>query len=339
MSENAIQDILSDLAEGHNLSQEQAARAFQIIMNAGATPAQMGAFLLGLRVKGETVDEITAGAQVLRMKAPKVTAPAGAIDTCGTGGDAKGTLNISTAVAFVVAGCGVPVVKHGNRGVSSQSGSADVLAELGVNLKAEIPVLERALAEAGICFLMAPQFHSAMRHVAPVRQELALRTVFNLLGPLANPAAPRRQLLGVYSPRWLEPLAMVLHKLGVEQAWVVHGEDGMDELSISGASQVVEMRGGELRRFIVTPEEAGLEAAPLEAIKGADPRSNAMAMQDVLLGAQGAYRTIVLLNAAAALIVAGKAHSLEQGVAIAADAIEQGRAMAALRKLVEITNG
>lgn len=339
MSENAIQDILSDLAEGHNLSQEQAARAFQIIMNAGATPSQMGAFLLGLRVKGETVDEITAGAQVLRMKAPKVTAPAGAIDTCGTGGDAKGTLNISTAVAFVVAGCGVPVVKHGNRGVSSQSGSADVLAELGVNLKAEIPVLERALAEAGICFLMAPQFHSAMRHVAPVRQELALRTVFNLLGPLANPAAPRRQLLGVYSPRWLEPLAMVLHKLGVEQAWVVHGEDGMDELSISGASQVVEMRGGELRRFIVTPEEAGLEAAPLEAIKGADPRSNAMAMQDVLLGAHGAYRTIVLLNAAAALIVAGKAHSLEQGVALASEAIEQGRAMAALRKLVEITNG
>lgn len=339
MSENAIQDILATLAEGNDLSHDEATRAFQIIMNAGATPAQMGAFLLGLRVKGETVDEITAGAEVLRLKAPKVRAPVGAIDTCGTGGDAKGTLNISTAVAFVVAGCGAPVVKHGNRGVSSRSGSADVLAELGVNLTAGIPALERALAEAGICFLMAPQFHSAMRHVAPVRQELATRTIFNLLGPLANPAAPKRQLLGVYSADWLEPLAQVLQRLGVEQAWVVHGDDGMDEISISGSSQVVELKDGQLRRFSVTPEEAGLETAPLHAIQGGDARENAIALQDVLCGAQGAYRNIVLLNAAAALIVAGKATTLTEGVALAADAIEQSRAMIALRKLVEATNG
>ncbi len=268
MTDHVFHSIIALLADGKNLSHDMAVRAFQIIMNGGATPAQMGAFLMGLRMKGETVEEITAGATAMRVKAQHIKAPPGAIDTCGTGGDARGTYNISTAVAFVLAACGVPVAKHGNRSVSSQSGSADVLKVLGVKVDAEIPVLERCLAECGICFLMAPKFHPAMRHVAPVRQELAMRTVFNLLGPLSNPAAPSYQLLGVYDAAWVEPLAHVLKELGTKAAWVVHGSDGLDELTLSGASTVAELKDGAVRCFEVTPEEAGPEARAAGSAQG-----------------------------------------------------------------------
>ncbi len=333
-----MHDILTLLAERKNLTQDAAVRAFQIIMNGGATPAQMAAFMMGLRMKGETAEEITGGAIALRAKAPHVKVPAGAIDTCGTGGDAKGTYNISTAVAFVLAACGVPVAKHGNRSVSSQSGSADVLAMLGVNINAEIPVLLRCLEQCNICFLMAPRFHTAMRHVAPLRQELGLRTVFNLLGPLSNPATPDFQLLGVYSENWLEPMAHALKSLGVKAAWVVHGSDGLDELTLSGTSQVAELKDGNVRRFDITPEDAGLARASIDELRGQSPEYNANALQHALSGADSAYRRAVLLNASAGLIVAGKAADLKAGVALAAAAIDSGDAYKVLKKLVDVSN-
>ncbi len=339
MSVNVIQDILKLLADGANLPHERAVRAFQIIMNGGATPAQMGAFLMGLRMKGETVEEIAAGAEVLRVKAPKVAAPEGAIDVCGTGGDGMKTLNISTAVAFVVAACGVPVAKHGNRGISSASGSADVLAALGVNINAPVPVIERCMRELNLGFMMAPQFHAAMRHVAPVRQELELRTVFNLLGPLANPAQPPYQMVGVFARAWVVPVAQVLKTLGLKRAWVVHGSDGMDELTLSGTSYVAELVEGAIHGFEIRPEDAGLPPASAEAIRGGDATQNAKAMQELLLGMQSAYRNAVLLNAAAALIIAGKAGSLSEGVSMAADGIDSGRAYAILQKLMVMSHG
>jgi len=339
MTDLAIHPILALLADGKNLPHDMAVRAFQIIMNGGATPAQMGAFLMGLRIKGETVEEISAGAVAMRTKAQRFRAPAGAIDTCGTGGDARGTYNISTAVAFVLAACDIPVVKHGNRSVSSQSGSADVLAVLGVNVNAELPVLERCLAECGICFLMAPRFHPAMRHVAPVRQELGMRTVFNLLGPLSNPGAPNYQLLGVYSDTWVEPLAQVLKQLGTQSAWVVHGSDGLDELTLSGASMVAELKYGAVRRFEVTPEDAGLPRAPVESLKGQTPEVNASALVEALSGMENAYRNAVVYNAAAGLLIAGKVQDLKQGAAMAKEAIDSSRAHAVLKKLVEVSNG
>lgn len=338
MTDHIMQDILALLADGKNLPHDTAVRAFQVIMNGGATPAQMAAFMMGLRMKGETVDEIAAGAYAMRVKAQRFKAPAGAIDTCGTGGDARGTYNISTAVAFVLAACGIPVVKHGNRSVSSQSGSADVLAVLGVNVNAETTVLERCLEKCGICFLMAPRFHPAMRHVAPVRQEMGMRTVFNLLGPLSNPAAPSFQLLGVYSPTLVEPLANVLRTLGTQAAWVVHGSDGMDELSLSGPSKVAELRNGEVRVFEVTPEEAGLTHAPIEDLKGKTPDFNATALTRALSGMETAYRNAVVYNAAAGLLIAGKVADLKAGATMAKDAIDTGRAHATLKKMIEVSN-
>jgi anthranilate phosphoribosyltransferase len=338
MTDHAFPPFLSLLADGKNLPRDMAVRAFQIIMNGGATPAQMGAFLMGLRVKGESVDELTGGAIAMRAKAKAIKVPPGTIDTCGTGGDARGTFNISTAVAFVLAATGVPVAKHGNRSVSSQSGSADVLAMLGVKIDAEPAVLERCLAEAGICFLMAPKFHPAMRHVAPVRQELGLRTIFNLLGPLSNPAAPDYQLLGVYDDAWVEPMAHVLKELGAKAAWVVHGSDGMDELTLSGVSTVAELKNGVVRRFEITPEEAGLKRAPLEDLKGQTPDFNAKAMTMALSGAENAYRNAVIYNAAAGLVIAGIATDVKAGVALAKDAIDSGRAHSILMKLVEVSN-
>jgi anthranilate phosphoribosyltransferase len=338
MTDHVFHSILALLADGKNLPQETAVRAFQIIMNGGATPAQMGAFLMGLRNKGETVDEITAGAVAMRAKAKAIKAPPGAIDTCGTGGDARGTYNISTAVAFVLAACGVPVVKHGNRSVSSQSGSADVLAVLGVKVDAEIPILQRCLSECGICFLMAPKFHPAMRHVAPVRQELGLRTIFNLLGPLSNPAAPDYQLLGVYSKDWVEPLAHVLKTLGTKAAWVVHGSDGLDELTLSGASTVAELKDGEVRTFEIKPEDAGLSSSPLEAILGKTPDINAKAMTEALSGQESAYRNAVVYNAAAGLLIAGKAMDLKACVVMAKEAIDSGKAHRVLMKLVDLSS-
>ncbi len=333
-----LKDLLGLVAGGEALTSEQAEQAFDIIMSGNATPSQIGGFLMALRVRGETVDEITGAARAMRAKMLTIDAPEGAIDTCGTGGDAAGTYNISTACQFVVAGCGVPVAKHGNKALSSQCGAADVLAALGVNLQADMALVERALSEAGTCFLLAPRHHSAMKHVGPTRIELGTRTIFNLLGPLSSPAQVRRQVIGVFSPDWVEPIAQVLKGLGHERAWVVHGAGGLDELSTTGTSLVAELKDGEVRTFEVTPAEAGLPEAKLSDLKGGDAATNAAALTALLAGEPGAYRNVVLLGSAAALVVAGKAKDLREGVPIAAEAIDSGRARAALDRLVAITN-
>ena len=340
MSEAAadFKALLGKLAAGQRLREDGSAAAFDHMMWGDATPAQMGAFLMALRVRGETVEEITGAARTMRAKAVHITAPAGAIDTVGTGGDGIGTFNISTAAALVVAGCGVPVAKHGNRAFSSTSGAADILAALGVNIDAEADVVERAIAEVGIGFLMAPRYHGATRHVGPTRAELGTRTIFNLLGPLSNPAGAKRQLVGVFAPNWVRPVAEVLGKLGSERAWVVHGE-GLDEVTTTGTTLVAELKDGKVSAFEVTPEDAGLPRARLDDIKGGDPAVNAAHMTELLEGRRGPLRDIVLLNSAAALIVAGRARDLRQGVDQAADAVDQGKARRVLEKLVAITNG
>jgi anthranilate phosphoribosyltransferase len=330
--------LLALVAGGERLSLDQAHNAFEIMMSGDATPAQVGAFLMGLRVRGETIDELTGGAEALRERMVKVQAPVDALDTCGTGGDASGTFNISTAAALVVAACGVPVAKHGNRALSSRAGSADILAALGVNIDVEPSRVERAIREAGIGFMMAPRHHGAMRHVAGARVELGMRTIFNLLGPLANPAGARRQLLGVFARDWIEPLARVLGQLGSERAWVVHGSDGLDELTTTGPSQVAELRAGRVETFEVTPEQAGLPRARLEDLRGADATTNADALRALLDGVRGPYRDIVLLNSAAALVIADRAGDLAGGVARAVEAIDSGAAKAALARLVAISN-
>ncbi len=334
----SMKPLLAKLANGETLRRDEARGAFELIMNGLATPAQIGAFLMGLRVRGETVDEIAAAASVLRDKAQTIEAPPGALDTCGTGGDASGTYNISTAAAIVTAACGVPVAKHGNRAVSSKSGSADVLTALGVDIAADESLVRQSLAENNICFLMAPRHHAAMRHVAGVREEMGLRTLFNLLGPLSNPAGTRRQILGVFAERWVTPLAEVLGVLGAERAWVVHGSDGLDELTVTGPSQVAEWHQGKVTRFEVTPEAAGLPRSPADSLAGGDAAYNAAALRRLLEGEPGPYRDVVLLNAGAALVVADKISSLGEGVALAAAAIDQGRAKACLARLVAITN-
>jgi anthranilate phosphoribosyltransferase len=292
---------------------------------------------MALRVRGETVDEITGAARVMRARMSAIAAPADAIDVCGTGGDAQGTVNISTTVAFVVAGCGVAVAKHGNRAISSRSGGADVLGALGVTIDAPFPVLEEALRQVRVAFLMAPRHHAAMRHVAGPRVELGVRTIFNVLGPLANPARVKRQLVGVFGRKWVRPLAETLGRLGAKRAWVVHGSDGLDELTVTGESHVAEWHEGRVREFTVTPADAGLKLASPAALKGGDAAENAEALRDVLRGIGGPYRDAVLLNAAAALIVAEKAGELKEGVALAARSIDSGAAMAALEALVAIT--
>ena len=334
-----IKPFIAKVATGASLSEEEAYTVFSAMMDGDVTPAQMGAFLMALRVRGETVEEITGGARVMREKAVRVTAPDGAIDTCGTGGDGSGSYNISTAVALVVAALGVPVAKHGNRALSSKSGSAEVLHQLGVNIDREPDVLERCLGGAGITFLMAPKHHTAMRHVGPVRVELGTRTIFNLLGPLSNPAGASRQLLGVFDGKWVVPMAEVLRNLGSTRVWVVHGEDGLDEITTTTATRVAELRDGKVREFTVTPEDAGLKRAAPEDLKGGDPANNAAALRDMLYGKTGAYRDIVLLNAAAALVVADKAADLRAGVAMAAEALDFGAAKATLAKLVTLSNG
>lgn len=333
-----LKPVLGRLAAGTTLTQDEAEAAFDIIMSGDATPAQMGAFLMALRIRGETVDEITGAARIMRAKALRIEAPPDAIDTCGTGGDASGTYNISTGAALVAAACGVPVAKHGNRALSSRAGSSDVLGALGVNLDADIGSVQRALWEIGICFLMAPRHHGAMRHVAGARVELGTRTIFNLLGPLSNPAGARRQLMGVFARHWVEPLAHVLANLGTERAWIVHGSDGLDELTTTGPSFVAELRDGEVRSFELLPEDAGLRRARPEELKGGDPEVNAAAMRAMLAGQAGPFRDVVLLNSAAALLVAGRADDLRAGVALAADAIDSGRARQVLDELVRITN-
>lgn len=333
-----FKELIGTAATGRPLTLEEASDAFAIMMAGDATPAQMAGFLMALRVRGEHVDEITAGARTLRDRMTRITAPAGAIDTCGTGGDGSGTFNISTAAALVVAGAGVPVAKHGNRGLSSRSGSSDVLTALGVNIDAPFPVIERAIRDAGIGFMMAPRHHGAMRHVAGPRVELGTRTIFNLLGPLANPAGVERQVMGVFAADWLEPLALVLGRLGAKRAWVVHGEPGLDELSTVGTTHVAEWTGETVRRFTVEPEDAGLERASLDDLKGGDAEENAAAIHAMLAGIRGPLRDAVLLAAAAALVVADRAPDLKGGVAIAADSIDSGKARTALEKLVAITH-
>jgi anthranilate phosphoribosyltransferase len=330
--------LIAQVADGAALGRDQAEEAFEIIMSGEATPSQMGAFLMALRVRGETIDEITGAATVMRAKALAVQAPEGAIDTCGTGGDASGTYNISTGAALVAAAAGVPVAKHGNRALSSRSGSADVLAALGVNIEAEMPHVEKALSQANIGFLMAPRHHSAMRHVGPTRVELGTRTIFNLLGPLSNPAGTKRQLIGVFHRQWTEPLAEVLGQLGSERAWVVHGSDGLDEITTTGATYVSELKDGSVASFEVTPEDAGLTRADPADLKGGDAETNAKAITAMLGGEGGPYRDIVVLNAAAALVVAGKAGDLKDGAGVAAGAIDSGSAKETLAQLVAISN-
>jgi anthranilate phosphoribosyltransferase len=337
MSRTPFQEILLHLSEGGALSLGQADDAFGLIMDGAVPPAQIAAFLMGLHVRGETADEIAAGAAAMRARALAVTAPEGAVDTCGTGGDGKNTYNISTAAAFVVAGAGVPVAKHGNKAASSKSGSSDVLAALGVALDVAPKGVERALKEAGIGFLWAARHHAAMRHVAPVRQELRIRTVFNLLGPLSNPAGVARQMVGVADPKFLDLMAGALRRLGARRAWVVHGAGGLDEVSTTGESDVVEVTPEGLRRFRVSPEEAGLPRAGLADLEGGTAEENAAAIRAVLAGEKGAYRDIVLMNAAATLVIADRAADLAEGVARARESIDSGAAARALDTLIAVS--
>jgi anthranilate phosphoribosyltransferase len=333
-----IKALLGRVADGHALTVDEARTGFEALMSGNATPAQVGGFLMALRVRGETIDEITGAAGVMRAKAAKIAAPANAIDIVGTGGDAIGTWNVSTAASLVVAACGVPVAKHGNRALSSRSGAADVLTVLGVNTEAEFAAIEQAIGEAGIGFMMAPRHHAAMRNVAGPRVELATRTIFNLLGPLSNPALVTRQLVGVFAERWIEPLATTLGNLGSTHAWVVHGSDGMDEITTTGPTAVAELRDGVVRRFVIAPEDAELPRAALQDLKGGTPAENGAAIMALLGGKPGPFRDIVLLNAAAALIVAGAATRLTEGAQRAAQAIDSGAAMTTLSRLIAITN-
>ncbi len=332
----SLKPFLARLAAGETLSDGQAEAAFDVIMSGEGTPAQIGALLMAMRVRGETVSEITGAVRAMRARMTAIEAPPNAIDVCGTGGDGVGTVNVSSTVTFVVAGCGVPVAKHGNRALSSRSGGADVLTALGVNVDAPIEALPMILHEAGCVFLFAPRHHPSMRHSAGPRVELGIRTIFNLLGPLVNPARVRRQLTGVFSPDWTLPLAETLAALGHEAAWVVHGM-GLDELTISGHSHVTALQGGKIASFVVEPEDAGLGRAPIEAILGGDAAFNAAALEAVLQGSPGAYRDTVLLNAAAALIVAGQVGDLREGVISAARSIASGAAFAALETLRRVS--
>ena len=333
-----LKPLIAAVAAGRSLDENQAAQAFDILMSGDATPSQIGGFLMALRVRGETVAELTGAVRTMRAKMLKIEAPAGAVDTCGTGGDNSGTLNISTGAAIVTAACGVPVAKHGNRAASSRTGTADALGALGVNIEADMALVKEALWRANICFMLAPRHHSAMRHVGPSRVELGTRTIFNLMGPLSNPAGTRLQLLGVFAKDWIEPMALVLGALGTERAWVVHGSDGLDEITTTGPTYVADLKEGKVRLFEVTPEMAGLPRATPAELKGADAATNAAAITELLAGRPGPYRDIVLLNSAAALLVAGKAADLKAGVALAAAAIDSGKAKATLGQLIAITN-
>ena len=334
---DGFKPILARLVEGQPLTSQQAHDFFAACLRGEPTPAQVAAAVTALRLRGETVDEIAAFAGAMREAALTLDHPYEVIDTCGTGGDGQHTYNISTAAALVLAGAGLKVAKHGNRAMSSKSGSSDVLSILGVNLMASPAQQRLALDEAGICFLFAPAYHGAMRHVGPVRAEIGFRTVFNLLGPLSNPASARRQVMGVYDPRLLEPLAEVLGRLGAVRAWTVHGQ-GLDELAISGPTEVAEWKDGAVRRFTVTPADAGLPLALLDDLRGGDAVHNAAALKALLAGEHSPYRDIVVLNAAAALVVADRAADLREGAELAAAVIDDGRAARALETLVRVTN-
>ncbi|MDB5364522.1 MAG: anthranilate phosphoribosyltransferase [Rhodospirillales bacterium] len=339
MTERGLKPLLARLVSGATLAEDEARDAFDVMMGGDATPAQMGAFLMALAMRGETIDEIVGAVRTMRGRMERVQAPANAVDCCGTGGDGAHTLNVSTAAAFVVAGCGVPVAKHGNRAASSKSGAADVLEALGVRLDPPIAALENALAMHKVAFLMATRHHPSMRHVAPTRGELALRTLFNLTGPLANPAGVKRQLLGVALAEKQGVMADVLQRLGAEAFWIVHGHGGLDELSLSGPSHVVALSDGKRTEFALTPADAGLAEAPLDAVRGGDAGYNAHALRQLLDGAPGAYRDITVLNAAATLIVAGVTSSIRDAAGLAAASIDDGRARRALDGLIQVTQG
>jgi anthranilate phosphoribosyltransferase len=334
-----LKSIIGKVATGATLSRDEAASAFAAMMSGEATPSQMGGLLMALRVRGETVEEITGAVAAMRGKMLKVQAPADAIDVVGTGGDGSGSVNVSTCAAFIVAGSGVPVAKHGNRALSSRSGAADVLASLGVKIDLAPENVGRCVKEVGIGFMFAPAHHPAMKNVGPTRVELATRTIFNLLGPLSNPAGVKRQMVGVFSKQWVQPLAQVLKNLGSDSVWVVHGSDGLDEITLTGPTTVAALEKGNIRTFEVTPEDAGLNRCAPGSLNGGDADANAAALRGVLEGKPSAYRDVALLNAAAALIVAGKAKDLKEGVAIGVKTLDSGAAAARLKQLVAVSNG
>ncbi len=334
-----LKPFIATVAAGKTLDFAAAEQAFGLIMEGQATPAQMAAFLVALRMRGETVEEIAAAASVIRRKALPISAPAGAMDIVGTGGDGAGTLNISTATALVVAACGVPVAKHGNRAMSSQTGTADVQTRLGINIHADFARIEQGLRDANFGFMLAPRHHESFKYVGPVRSEIGIRTVFNILGPLCNPAGVRRLLLGVYAREWVRPMAETLARLGCDKAWVVHGAGGLDELSTLGANHVCVVAGGKVSEIEVLPEQAGLPRTTLEQLKGGDSAYNAARLDALLDGSRDAYRDIVLFGAAAALLIADKVQDLPEGVTMAASAIDTGKARAVVDELKRITNG
>jgi anthranilate phosphoribosyltransferase len=330
--------LIAKVATGAALSREEASNAFSQMMQGEATPSQMGALLMGLRVRGETVDEITGAVTVMRAKMLRVNAPPEAIDVVGTGGDASGSFNISTCAALIVAGAGVPVAKHGNRALSSRSGAADVLSALGVNIDLNPAQIGTCIKEAGIGFMFAPAHHPAMKNVGATRAELGTRTIFNLLGPLSNPAGVRRQMVGVFSKHWTEPLAQVLKNLGCDNAWVVHGSDGLDEITTSGPTSVTSLEAGVVRSFEISPEDVGLERVKPEALRGGDAATNAKAVEEVLEGKKNPFRDVAVFNAAAALVVAGKAKNLKDGVALAVHSLDSGEAEGRLDRLIVVSN-
>ncbi|KMO10520.1 anthranilate phosphoribosyltransferase [Methylobacterium platani] len=334
---DSFKPYLAKVATGAALTREEARRAFDHLLSGEVTHAQAGAFLMALHVRGEALDEITGAASALRERMTRVAAPEGAIDIVGTGGDHSGSYNVSTLAAIVTAACGVPVAKHGNRAASSRSGAADVLAALGVGIGLTPDHLARCLSEAGLCFMFAQAHHASMRHVAPVRVEIGTRTLFNVLGPLCNPAGVSGQLLGVYAPSLAEPMTRVLSELGSRRVWTVHGSDGLDEITTTGPTAVVALEDGAIRRFTIDPRELGLRLAQAEELRGGDPAHNAAALREVLDGARTPYRDIGVLNAAAALMVAGRVDSLQDGVARAVQAIETGAARAVLERLAVVS--
>jgi anthranilate phosphoribosyltransferase/anthranilate synthase/phosphoribosyltransferase len=329
----SLKPTLAMLGAGQTLSTEAAASAFGIVMDGDATPAQIGGMLMAMRARGETVAELTGAVTAMRARMTRVQAPANAIDVCGTGGDGAASQNISTANAFVVAACGIPVAKHGNRALSSRAGGADVLAALGVNIEPPLENLSKILGQAGCVFMFAPRHHPAMRHAGPVRAELGTRTLFNLLGPLSNPASVQRQLTGIYDPAWSRPVAQTLSDLGTISAWIIHSQ-GLDELTLAGESQVTALKAGEITSFTLRPADAGLPVVPLSQIRGGDAAENAAALRAVLQGERNGYRDTLLFNAAAALITAGRTTSLTEGVALAANAIDSGAAAGVLENLI-----
>jgi anthranilate phosphoribosyltransferase len=335
---DTFKGLIAKVATGASLSREEAAGAFDQMMSGEATPSQMGALLMALRVRGETVEEISGAVSVMRAKMLRVEAPPQAIDVVGTGGDASGSYNISTCAALIVAGAGVPVAKHGNRALSSRSGAADVLAALGVNIDLAPEKIAHCIHEAGIGFMFAPAHHPAMKNVNPTRVELGTRTIFNLLGPLSNPAGVRRQMTGVFSRQWTEPLARVLKILGCERAWVAHGADGLDEITTTGPTSSTALEDGEIRSFEISPEELGLPKVKPEALRGGDAATNAQAVEDVLKGKKTPFRDVALLNAAAALVVAGKAKDLKAGLALATQSLDSGEAEGRLDRLIVVSN-